>query len=141
MYEWEFYKGNYRTHLSSTDYWSPANPGGTHAAVHYSASSFTNMSWSGYNESATTGGYNAKLAGHSWRKADYLRLKELSISYTWDSPKVKKLLGLQGIRLYLQGNNLLTFTDLIEGDPEQKYLVWGEYPQMRTVKLGLQVNF
>ena len=141
MYEWEFYKGNYRTHLSSTDYWSPSNPGGTHAAVHYSASSFTNMSWSGYNESATTGGYNAKLAGHSWRKADYLRLKELSISYTWDSPKVKKLLGLQGIRLYLQGNNLLTFTDLIEGDPEQKYLVWGEYPQMRTVKLGLQVNF
>ncbi|MCI7514899.1 MAG: TonB-dependent receptor [Bacteroidales bacterium] len=141
MYEWEFYKGNYRTHLSSTDYWSPANPDGTHAAVHYSASSFTNMSWSGYNESSTKGGYNAKLLGHSWRRADYLRLKELSVGYTWNTSKIKKMLGIQGIKVYLQGNNLLTFTDLIEGDPEQKYLVWGEYPQMRTIKLGLQLQF
>lgn len=139
MYEWEFYKGNYRTHLSSTNYWSPANPSGTHAAVHYSASSFTNMSWSGYNESATTGGYNAKLMGHSWRNADYVRLKELSMGYTWDLSK--KNVGLQRIKLYLQANNLLTFTGLLEGDPEQKYLVWGEYPQMRTVKLGLQFTF
>ena len=30
---------------------------------------------------------------------------------------------------------------MLEGDPEQKYLVWGEYPQMRTVKLGLQLTF
>lgn len=141
MYEWEFYKGNYRTHLSSTNYWSPANTAGTHAAVHYSASSFTNMSWSGYNESATTGGYNAKMMGHSWRRADYLRLKELSVGYTWNTAKVKNMLGVQGIKLYIQGNNLLTFSDLLEGDPEQKYLVWGEYPQMRTVKLGLQLHF
>lgn len=141
MYEWEFYKGNYRTHLSSTDFWSPSHTNGTHAAVHYSASSFTNMSWSGYNESATTGGYNAKLMGHSWRNADYLRLKELSIGYTWNTSKVKKMLGIQAIKLYAQGNNLLTFSDLLEGDPEQKYLVWGEYPQMRTVKLGFQITF
>ncbi|MBR1869005.1 MAG: SusC/RagA family TonB-linked outer membrane protein, partial [Bacteroidales bacterium] len=37
MYEWEFYKGNYRLHTSSVDYWSPANTDGTHATVHYSA--------------------------------------------------------------------------------------------------------
>ncbi len=141
MYEWEYYKGNYRIHSSSVDYWSPSTTSGTHATLHYSASSFTNMSWSGYNESATTGGYNAKLLGHSWRKADYLRLKELSIGYTWNTSKVKHLLGVQGIKVYMQGNNLLTFTDLLEGDPEQKYLVWGEYPQMRTIKLGLQLHF
>lgn len=141
MYEWEFYKGNYRMHTSSVNYWSPANANGTHAAVHYSASSFTNMSWSGYNESATTGGYNAKLLGHSWRKADYCRLKELTIAYTWNNNKTQKFLGVKALKVYLQGNNLLTFTDLLEGDPEQKYLVWGEYPQMMTVKLGLQLTF
>ena len=141
MYEWEFYKGNYRTHLSSLDYWSPANPDGNHSAVHYSASSFTNMNWSGYNESSTTGGYNAKLMGRSWRRADNLRLKEASISYTWSGPKLKQILGLSSLKVYATGNNLLTFTDLLEGDPESKYLVWGEYPQMMTVKLGLQLSF
>jgi TonB-linked SusC/RagA family outer membrane protein len=141
MYEWEYYKGNFRLHSSSVDYWSPANTDGTHATVHYSTSSFANMAWSGYNESATTGGYNAKLMGHSWRNADFLRLKELSVGYTWMTPKVKQLMGVEAIKAYLTANNLLTFTGLLEGDPEQKYLVWGEYPQMRTVKIGLQLTF
>jgi hypothetical protein len=99
------------------------------------------MAWSGYNEGATTGGYNAKLMGHSWRKADFLRLKELNISYVWATPRMQKLMGVGSIKAYLTANNLLTFTGLLEGDPEQKYLVWGEYPQMRTVKLGLQLTF
>ena len=99
------------------------------------------MSWSGYNESATTGGYNAKIAGHSWRKADYLRLKEVSISYTLDGKVLKNFLGVKSLKAYVTGNNLLTFTDLLEGDPESKYLVWGDYPHMRTVKLGLQIGF
>ena len=141
MYEWEFYKGNYRIHQSSVDYWSPANTDGTHATVHYSASSFANMNWSGYAESSTTGGYNAKLLGHSWRKADFLRLKELNIGYVFNTPAVKRLVGLEAIKVYLTGNNLLTFSELLEGDPESKYLVWGEYPQMRTIKMGVQMTF
>ena len=141
MYEWEYYKGNYRLHTSSVDYWSPAHTSGTHATVHYSASSFANLAWSGYNESATNGGYNAKLMGHSWRNADFLRLKELNISYSWATPKMKEKMGVEAVKVYLTGNNLLTFTKLLEGDPEQKYLVWGEYPQLRTVKLGLQLTF
>lgn len=141
MYEWEYYKGNFRLHSSSADYWSPANTGGSHATVHYSTSSFANMAWSGYNESATTGGYNAKLMGHSWRRADFLRFKELNISYVWSTPEIKKRVGVEAIKLYFTGNNLLTFTKLLEGDPEQKYLVWGEYPQLRTFKLGLQLTF
>ena len=54
---------------------------------------------------------------------------------------MQKLMGVGSIKAYLTANNLLTFTGLLEGDPEQKYLVWGEYPQMRTVKLGLQLTF
>jgi len=77
----------------------------------------------------------------SWRKSDYLRLKELSLSYTFSSPKVKEMMGLQAVSVYATANNLLTFTSLLEGDPECKYLVWGEYPQLRTIKLGLQLTF
>lgn len=141
FYEWEFYKQNYRTHISSTDYWSPANLDGNHSAVHYSASYLSNMYWSGYGESSTSGGYGGKIMGRTWRNADYLRLKEVSISYTWSGPKLKRILGLAGLKVYATGNNLLTFTDLIEGDPESKYLIWGDYPQMMTIKLGLQLTF
>ena len=57
------------------------------------------------------------------------------------TPKVKQLMGVEAVKAYVTANNLLTFTELLEGDPEQKYLVWGEYPQMRTVKFGLQLTF
>ena len=140
IYEYEFYKGNYSTHKSSLDYWSPANPKGNHAAVHYSASQIPNMQWTGYSESITSGGYG-KIAGKSWRKSDYVRLKEATLSYTWKGEKFKKWTGMQALKAYVTGNNLLTFTDLLEGDPEGKYLVWGSYPYMRTVKLGLQFTF
>lgn len=139
IYEFEFYKGNYKTHISSLDWWSPANPDGNHSAVHYSASQIANVQWTGYSES-TTGGYG-KILGRTWRRADYIRLKEANISYTWDGPKVKEKLGLAGIKVYVTGSNLLTFTDLIEGDPESKNLAWGAYPHMRNVKLGLQLKF
>lgn len=142
MYEWEFYKGNYRTHLSSLDYWSPSNPGGNHGAVHYTASSQVNMNWSGYNEECDDGAVTTpRSPGRSWRRADYLRLKEVSVGYTWSGPKIRQALGVRALKVYATGNNLLTFTDLLEGDPENKYLVWGQYPQMMTVKLGLQVSF
>ena len=122
------------------DYWSPANPKGNHAAVHYSASQIPNMQWTGYSESITSGGYG-KIAGKSWRKSDYVRLKEATLSYTWKGEKFRKRTGMQALKAYVTGNNLLTFTDLLEGDPEGKYLVWGSYPYMRTVKLGLQFTF
>ena len=48
---------------------------------------------------------------------------------------------MRALKVYATGNNLLTFTDLLEGDPENKYLVWGQYPQMMTGKLGIQVSF
>ena len=60
---------------------------------------------------------------------------------TKDYPKIRQALGVRALKVYATGNNLLTFTDLLEGDPENKYLVWGQYPQMMTVKLGIQVSF
>ena len=53
---------------------------------------------------------------------------------------MKNFLGVKSLRAYITGNNLLTFTDLLEGDPESKYLVWGDYPHMRTIKIGVQIG-
>ena len=130
------------------DYWSPANTSGTHATVHYSTSSFPNMAWSGYNESATTGGYNAKLLNHSWRKADFLRLKELSIGYTWMTPRVKQVIGVEAIKLYVTANNLLTFTKYLGSDPEATMtstvlgqgIDLGRLPQSRSIVAGVKFN-
>ena len=140
IYEYEFFKGNYSIHKSSLDYWSPANPSGNHAALHYTASQIPNLLWTGYAETITDGGYG-KIEGKSWRRSDYLRLKEVTLSYTWSGRNFTKKTGMQSIRAYVTGNNLLTFTGLPEGDPESKYLVWGSYPYMRTVRLGLQLTF
>jgi TonB-linked SusC/RagA family outer membrane protein len=141
MYEYEFYKGNYRVHVSQQDYWSPANPNGNHGALHYTSGWISNLYWSGVDESETNAGYAAKMAGKSWRRADFLRLKEVYIAYSLESARLKELMGVRHVRLYVTGNNLLTFTPLIEGDPENTYLLYGNYPQMMTIKGGLEISF
>ncbi len=69
---------------------------------------------------------------------DYLRLKNLQIGYTLD----KKILGSQ-IRLYVSGENLLTFTKYSGMDPEVSNhgLDAGTYPVSRTLSLGAKVSF
>ncbi|MCQ2183783.1 MAG: TonB-dependent receptor [Bacteroidales bacterium] len=142
IYEWEFYKGNYELHKASLDYWTPENHMASHPSLHYSSLTLANLGWAGSSESsATTAGYTAKLMGDSWRMSDFLRLKEVSLSYTFDGPGFKRALGADSLQLYVNAVNLLTFTDLIEGDPESKYLIWGAYPMMRTIKLGFRLNF
>ena len=51
-------------------------------------------------------------------KGDYLRLKNLEIGYTFRQREFLTKLGVQSIRLYLAGTNLLTFTSLDDYDPE-----------------------
>ncbi|MCD8172332.1 MAG: TonB-dependent receptor [Alistipes sp.] len=142
LYEYEFFKGNYRIHQSSLNYWSPSNPDGTHAALHYSNGRLPYLTWSNvYGEANDSGGGYGKIPGKSWRRADFLRLKELSIGYTINSRKLESLMGIRGLKVYVPANNLLTFTSLLEGDPENTYLINGNYPQMMTVKAGIQIAF
>src|SRR5690606_33250459 len=71
MYEYEFYKGNYKIHESSLNYWSPANPAGNHGALHYTDGWFPILNWSGIAEGYTNAGYGAKMLGKSWRRSDF----------------------------------------------------------------------
>ncbi len=105
---------------------------------------------------------NAVLSATNTRylqSAAYLRLKNLTLDYTFQK-KVLKTLKLQGLRVYFSGENLLTWTPLKKHaanyDPENIYP--GDvdftsragadnsgdgdgYPVMRTFTFGLSITF
>lgn len=137
-YETEFTKGNYRVHASQLDYWSPENPNANHATPHYYGSGYMSiLSWSSTSEAT---GYSTIIEDRFWRRADYLKLKEVYVGYTFQ-PKWHKIPGLSSINIYATGNNLLTITNLIEGDPERKDFSKGYYPQMLSAKVGMKLSF
>ncbi|NLR90328.1 SusC/RagA family TonB-linked outer membrane protein [Flammeovirga agarivorans] len=78
--------------------------------------------------------------------ASYLRLKNLQIGYTLPQ-KVSKKVGMSKLRMYVSGNNLLTFTNYTGMDPEVAHGgAWvgydnGSYPQARAYLFGLNVTF
>ena len=75
------------------------------------------------------------------KKGDFLRLKNLTLSYNLPRGFNSKL-GLAGARIYVAGTNLLTFSGL-NIDPEIKSSGYYNYsmPAMRTVTLGLDLTF
>jgi len=137
-FEAEFTKGNYQVHASQLDYWTPANPNANHSTLHFPGTGYIrNLAWLPAVEAT---GYSTYIQDRFWRKADYLKLKELYIGYSFE-PKWNKLSGISLINVYMTGNNLLTFTNLIEGDPERKDFSKGYYPQLLSVKFGIKVSF
>ena len=71
----------------------------------------------------------------------YLRLKNVQLGYTLPKTLVGKI-GLSHVRFYLSGSNLLTLTKYSGYDPEVGGGVdYGNYPQARTVMLGVNLNF
>ena len=51
--------------------------------------------------------------------------------------------GIEGLRLYVEGYNLLTFSGLTKYniDPESPAVNNGYYPQQRTYTLGVKLTF
>jgi len=138
-YEVEFIKGDWRVHSSQLDYWTPNNPYANHSTLHYSGSSSADILFWGGGEADR--GYEIAVEGRFWRKADYVRLKEVYAGYNMSSKFFNRLMGVSNILIYATGNNLWTLTDLIEGDPERKDFQQGFYPQMTSVKFGVKVAF
>lgn len=138
-FETEFTGGSLRVHESQVDYWTPANPDANHSTLHYTGQGNPPLlSWGGgdaYN------GYNIMLKDRFWRKADYIRLKEIYLGYNFKPDYLKRWVGISAVTVYASGNNLFTVTNLLEGDPERKDFTRGFYPQMSTYKLGLKVAF
>lgn len=139
-FEYEFLKGNIRVHEAQLDYWTPVNPNANHPTLNFEFNNDNKFSWAGGAADAADG-YGGMLTGRTWRNADYLRLKEVYVGYNLKSQMLKYVFGINNLNIYATGNNLLTFTSLIEGDPERKNYMDGFYPQMISAKLGLKVSF
>ena len=72
----------------------------------------------------------------------YIRLKNVEIGYTFRN--VKNLDFFNYARIYVSGQNLLTFADFKGNDPEApgSGLDFGvRYPMTRVVNIGAQINF
>jgi TonB-linked SusC/RagA family outer membrane protein len=76
------------------------------------------------------------------RSGDYLRLKNIQLGYTFRKEFLKRS-GLESLRLYFSGQNILTFTKVKHWDPEQFPSVTNMqlHPQTKVYALGLNINF
>lgn len=88
----------------------------------------------GYNDNAYSANYLYNDSNASITDASFIRLKNISLSY--DLP-----LGLKETqcRIMLQGQNLLTFTKYIDGDPE--FSSYGFLPPLKVFTAGVQLIF
>ncbi len=97
-------------------------------------------------------GYSNGDQGRSSRyisDGDYLKLRSAMLSYDLPSQLSVKLASA-GLRVYLQGQNLLTFTKYIGWDPEVSTdfatdnitsgLDFYSAPQPRTILVGLSIT-
>ncbi len=77
-------------------------------------------------------------------KGDFLRLGNLAFGYTM--PKtVTQRLNIESLRVYVQGQNLLTFTPYTGIDPETNTngfgVDWNGNPQQRVISAGVNLKF
>jgi outer membrane receptor protein involved in Fe transport len=102
------------------------------------------------NPNPIAANYTVQSTDRFLESTDFLRLRNVGLSYT--APVQIKGFKLQSVRLYVQGQNLVTLTKF-HGDPEvglgsgeQSYNRPGEYtlytyPQTKALTFGVDVNF
>ncbi len=75
--------------------------------------------------------------------ASFMRLKNLSVSYSFPTELIKKSKVLSGVKVYVTGRNLWTVTDFEGYDPEVGYsnATSGLYPNSRQVVFGAELVF
>lgn len=115
-------QGNIFTNYN--DRWTPENPS---QDVFYPRLSYA----TNYNNNANS----------TWWKEDmsFLRLKQVEIGY--QLPKHMRMNVIKACRIYLNGNNLLTFSKFKLWDPELSTANGCKYPPIKSVMLGLDITF
>ncbi|MBN1990867.1 MAG: TonB-dependent receptor [Bacteroidales bacterium] len=119
------------------DYWTPTNTNAANPRPHLSSE---------------ISAWNLKRSSRFLEDADYLRVSEITLGYTFTSNL--KLPYVKNCRLYVQARNPFTFTKYKGLDPEVQYIdpdrednkVSAGYdnngiPNMKTFSVGLNLNF
>lgn len=82
------------------------------------------------------------LDTHLLEDASFIRLKNLTVSYTLPHSWMRKTQFMGGCRVYFVGRNLLTFTKYQGYDPEiDNNVQLGNYPNTKQYTLGLELTF
>ncbi len=89
---------------------------------------------------AESKGSSALSGSRTLFRADYIRLKNVTLSYDITSDVLKKL-KMSGARFYLQGTNLWTMSDWYSYDIEFVGSATGIVPQSRNITAGIQIGF
>lgn len=84
----------------------------------------------------------AKLDDRFLENTSFLRLKNLTLAYSLPQSLLRKANFFSAARVYLQGQNLLTWTGFTGLDPEVASNIYrAQYPASRQFTLGVEVSF
>ncbi|RDC55264.1 SusC/RagA family TonB-linked outer membrane protein [Pedobacter chinensis] len=89
-------------------------------------------------QKVSTGGRAINDSDLGFGDASYIRLKNVSLSWTIPA-NWQKAAGLQNCRLFAQGQNLLTITNYMGLDPENASI--SALPPLRVCTIGAQIGF
>lgn len=79
---------------------------------------------------------------HLLEDASFMRLKNLTVSYSLPKEWMRKTHFMGGCRVYFVGRNLLTFTKYKGYDPEvDSNVQLGNYPNTKQYSVGLELTF
>lgn len=91
-----------------------------------------------------TAGGNMYNYGNNWNSSlfvqngNYIRLKNTTVSYKLPENFCRNYLGGLRVRIFVQGQNLLTWSRTRLQDPE---VTFTSYPLQRTITTGINLNF
>ena len=132
-FAWPLHRLSNHVFAFEMDAWSPLNRDAKFPSYHFDVNrTHTNIS-AGAIKTATL--YDAS----------YIRLKSVDLGYTLPKTLLKSL-GVDNFRIFLRGNNLLTWCPQYPlADPEASdsdgAMVYGYYPMMRRFQLGIKLGF
>jgi hypothetical protein len=112
----------FQSNIFKWDYWTPENPNARYRQI-------------GYFSPALDHPYSPYI------QRSFVRLQNLTISYTLPPTFLKKI-GVNNLKAYVTGNNLITLSDWDGWDPETGTgLTSGDYPLLRNYSLGINFEF
>lgn len=104
--------------------WTPENPSSTHPRAYNRQDEY----WVGNNNT------------YFLRDTDYLRLKSVELGYRLPD-RLTSSVGMENMRVYVSGFNLLTWDSFKETDPESRNSSGQYYPQARILNVGTSLTF
>jgi hypothetical protein len=119
---WAFHNGMSAL-VENMNYWTPENPNAENPRI---------------TSGPTTN--NTQRSSFWMKDGGYLRLKSATLGYTipsFLSDKVK----MQNARVFITGQNVITWSKLNNFDPESTAPYSNLYPQQRVISTGLNITF